>query len=217
MNSFDKSLTLKGVYGITSDTDLPEAELLQKLDAVLASGISLLQFRSKSTAQEEKLRLAERVKQYCDKYSVPLLINDDCELCLQINAAGVHLGQSDTALVTARRLLGDQAIIGITCHDSIAKAKQAQQDGADYVAFGRFFASKTKPNAPPADLAVLSEAKKQLNIPIVAIGGINQENGDRALAAGANMLAVIDALFGPSQVEQCAINTRAICKLFDIT
>ena len=123
---------------------------------------------------------------------------------LQVGARGVHLGQQDSSITEARNLLGADSIIGVTCHDSVEQALRAQDEGADYVAFGRFFPSRTKPDAPPADIAVLTTARQQLDIPTVAIGGVNADNGALLRDAGADMLAVIDGLFGRDDVGAAA-------------
>ena len=192
-------MQLSGIYAITDDILLPEPTRLKAVAAALGAGISLLQFRSKSGTRASRLKAAIELLVLCRAHHVPLIINDDVDLCLAADADGVHLGQRDAALESARTRLGPAAIIGVTCHSSVDSAVQAQLAGADYVAFGRFFDSATKPEAPPAQLAILGQAKAALSIPIVAIGGINAENGADVLAAGADMLAVIDAIFGDNQ------------------
>ncbi|HIL64276.1 MAG TPA: thiamine phosphate synthase [Porticoccaceae bacterium] len=192
-------MQLSGIYAITDDILLPEPTRLEAVAAALGAGISLLQFRSKSGTRASRLKAAIELLVLCRAHHVPLIINDDVDLCLAADADGVHLGQRDAALESARTRLGPAAIIGVTCHSSVDSAVQAQLAGADYVAFGRFFDSATKPEAPPAQLAILGQAKAVLSIPIVAIGGINAENGADVLAAGADMLAVIDAIFGDNQ------------------
>jgi len=192
-------MQLSGIYAITDDILLPEPTRLEAVAAALGAGISLLQFRSKSGTRASRLKAAIELLVLCRAHHVPLIINDDVDLCLAADADGVHLGQRDAALESARTRLGPAAIIGVTCHSSVDSAVQAQLAGADYVAFGRFFDSATKPEAPPAQLAILGQAKAALSIPIVAIGGINAENGADVLAAGADMLAVIDAIFGYNQ------------------
>jgi thiamine-phosphate pyrophosphorylase len=147
----------------------------------------------------DKTEQARRLLALCERFSVPLIINDDMQLCADIAANGVHLGQRDGDCATARKLLGAEAIIGVTCHDSLEKAARAADAGADYVAFGRFFPSQTKPDASPAALEILSQAHEKIDIPIVAIGGINPENGASLIAAGADMLAVINGLFGAAE------------------
>ena len=192
-------MQLSGIYAITDDILLPEPTRLEAVAAALGAGISLLQFRSKSGTRASRLKAAIELLVLCRANHVPLIINDDVDLCLAADADGVHLGQRDAALESARTRLGPAAIIGVTCHSSVDSAVQAQLAGADYVAFGRFFDSATKPEAPPAQLEILGQAKAALSIPIVAIGGINAENGADVLAAGADMLAVIDAIFGDDQ------------------
>ena len=204
-------MQLSGIYAITDDILLPAHARLEAVAAALGAGISLLQFRSKSGTRESRLKAVIELLHLCKAHHVPLIINDDVDLCLAADADGVHLGQHDTALEVARTRLGPTAIIGATCHSSIDSAVQAQSAGADYVAFGRFFDSATKPEAPPAQLEILGQAKAALSIPIVAIGGINAENGADVLAAGADMLAVIDAIFGDN--EQVRQRTEALVRI----
>ncbi len=202
----------RGIYAITDDSPLPLQEFLDRAQSALDGGVTLFQFRSKVLDSREKEDRASALLERCQDAGVPLLINDDVELCQKIGGAGVHLGKTDSSLSTARELLGLKAIIGITCHDSLIRAKEAEAEGADYVAFGRFFPSQTKPEASPAPISLLREAKSELNTPIVAIGGINAENGASLISAGADMLAVIHGLFGTGAVHE---NARALASLFD--
>ncbi len=195
---------LRGVYAITDENLLPGDLLLTRVECALRAGLALLQYRNKQGSEAQRLRQARALVELCRQYDTPLLINDDVPLCLAAGAAGVHLGQRDRALAEARRLLGPEAIIGITCHDQLALAREAQAEGASYVAFGRFFASQTKPSATPADISILPQARRELDIPVVAIGGITAENGAALIAAGADMLAVIHALFAFPDVESRA-------------
>ena len=205
---------LRGVYAITDENLLTGPALFSAVEEALGAGLALLQYRNKSAAWQSKCAEAAQLLRLCRHYDTPLLINDDVELCLEVGAAGVHLGQADTKLVEARQRLGEEAIIGITCHSDLSLALRAQAAGADYVAFGRFFPSHTKPNAPPASIQVLQQAKAQLAIPIVAIGGINAENGQALVTAGADMLAVIHTLFASADVEAEA---KALNALFRTT
>jgi thiamine-phosphate pyrophosphorylase len=191
--------SLRGIYGITDDALLSPDTVLPAIEAALLGGIKLLQYRCKSLALLDKTEQARRLLALCERFSIPLIINDDMQLCADIGANGVHLGQRDGDCATARKLLGAEAIIGVTCHDSLEKAEKAADAGADYVAFGRFFPSQTKPDASPAALEILSQAHEKIDIPIVAIGGINPENGASLIAAGADMLAVINGLFGAAE------------------
>lgn len=205
---------LRGVYAITDENLLAGPALFSAVEEALGAGLALLQYRNKNADWQSKCAEARQLLQLCGHYNTPLLINDDVELCLEVGAAGVHLGQADTKLVEARQRLGEQAIIGITCHSDLSLALRAQANGADYVAFGRFFPSHTKPNAPPASIQVIKQAKAQLNIPIVAIGGVNAENGQALVTAGADMLAVIHTLFASPDVEAEA---KALNALFRTT
>lgn len=200
-----------GIYAITDDKLLSPKNLLPAVESALDAGICLLQYRSKHGSDAERLNTAGALQALCATYSVPLIINDDVELCSSVGAAGVHIGRSDADPRVARKRLGDRAIIGVTCHDSLDLALEAQQAGADYVAFGRFFPSLTKPLASPANLSLLTLAQQQLAIPIVAIGGINAENGAAVRQAGADMLAVVHAIFGSDDVRA---STRHLVQLY---
>ncbi len=204
MNS--KSGRLRGLYGITDEQLLPHSHaLFSAAEAAMRGGLSLLQYRSKSLPRSEQARQAETLRRLCDEYGVLLIINDDVELAYETGADGVHVGRHDEDIVRARARLGDQAIIGVSCYNELERALQAQQQGADYVAFGRFFASKTKPEAVPADVEILQQAKSKLDIPVCAIGGITAANGATLVDGGADMLAVIHDLFSrpaPSVEDQ---------------
>lgn len=203
---------LTGIYGITDDLLTPGPVLLDKVQAALAGGISLLQYRSKTSDRRAQQQQLEQLLHLCRSGGVPLIINDDVHLCHATGADGVHLGKSDSSIGAARAILGEAAIIGVTCHDDIQRALDAEQAGADYVAFGRFFPSQTKPEASPADIALLAEASEQLTVPVVAIGGINAENGASLISQGADMLAVIHSLFAGDDVKQ---NAQQLVNLFE--
>lgn len=170
-------------------------QLLIETEAALKGGANLVQFRDKSADQKQRFLIAQALVALCAKFDKPLIINDDIELALKVGAAGVHLGQQDRSIAEARARLGDDAIIGATCHDSIELAIGAKQQGASYLAFGRFFKSVTKPDAPPASTDILLEAK-QLGLPVVAIGGITHLNTGQLLQHGIDAVAVVEALFG---------------------
>lgn len=197
---------LRGIYAILNDPLMTSEHFLAAAEGALAGGVRLLQYRNKAIAAQpadRRVAIGCALLDLCKQYQVPLLINDDLEFCVEIGAQGVHLGQRDDNCCYARARLGPDAIIGITCHDSLTLAQTAAADGADYVAFGRFFPSVTKPEAVPAALDTLSKARKQLDIPLVAIGGINADNGGSLIRAGANMLAVIHGLFG--ELDQSSV------------
>ncbi|KPJ93227.1 MAG: hypothetical protein AMJ53_07775 [Gammaproteobacteria bacterium SG8_11] len=197
----EKAINLRGLYVITPA--LPKAnspKLLRDVELALRGGAHLVQYRDKSRDRTRRLAEATKLMKLCNRYHAIFIVNDDVELAAAIQAHGVHLGGEDTPLAQARQRLGDQAIIGASCYNRLELAVNAQQQGADYVAFGRFFPSRTKPQAVPADVALLRHAKAQLHLPIVAIGGITAQNGAQLIAAGADMLAVVDAVFAQEDI-----------------
>ncbi|MBS3805192.1 MAG: thiamine phosphate synthase [Oleiphilaceae bacterium] len=192
-----------GLYAVTDTDLLPGDRLFTEVAAALRGGAVIVQYRDKGSTSTERLHQAEGLQALCRDAGVPLLINDDTDLALRVGAAGVHLGQDDTDLAEARRKLGDDAIIGATCHGDLSLAKKAVAASADYVAFGRFFASGTKPDAVTANTQVLTDARA-LGVPVVAIGGITAENGALLVRAGADCLAVVGGLFGTADTEHQA-------------
>lgn len=194
---------LHGLYAITP-TGLSTERLLSLVELALKGGINLLQYRTKQMADEQRQREAAALLALCREAGCPLIINDDPMLAKKIKAQGVHLGQGDGDPQQVRSLLGKNALIGVTCHGSLLLAEQASQAGADYLAFGAFFPSKTKPQAQQVPLALLAEAKKRFALPVVAIGGITPANAAPLVEAGADLLAVVDALFTSDNIPaQC--------------
>ncbi|MEN9896643.1 MAG: hypothetical protein RLZZ66_292 [Pseudomonadota bacterium] len=181
-----------GLYAITQTENQSIDAILTQTQAVLRGGAKIVQYRDKKPIDARLL--AKALVQLCHQFEVPLIINDDVELALAVGADGVHLGESDGSIQQARVELGGNAIIGVSCYNNIERAVDAQRQGANYVAFGRFFASSTKPLAAPAQLETLTRAKKMMTIPVVAIGGILPENGRDLIHAGADILAVIGGL-----------------------
>jgi thiamine-phosphate pyrophosphorylase len=203
---------LTGLYAITDSQLMPDVrQLLLKVESALKGGARLVQYRDKSGDQEKREREARALCQLCHHYGRPLLINDDLELARKVNAQGIHLGQTDGDPARARQILGDRAIIGITCHDSMELAIKAEMQGADYVAFGAVFASGTKPHAQRAPLSLLKAARDRISIPIVAIGGIRVDNARQVIDHQADMVAVVHHLFGADDIEDRA---RAFASLF---
>jgi len=199
---------VRGLYAITQSEGKPPSTILAEVEAVLKGGAAVVQYRDKHP--QDAYRLAADLAALCHAFEVPLVINDSVDLALAAGADGVHLGKEDGELSEARRRLPPGAIIGVSCYNDLQKAEQAARAGADYVAFGRFFPSGTKPLATKADLETLRLAKQRLNLPIVAIGGILPENAGELLRAGADVLAVIGGLFDRAP-EQAA---RDYCALF---
>ncbi|WP_040261603.1 thiamine phosphate synthase [Pseudomonas massiliensis] len=199
-------MTLRGLYAIT-DQPLLAGHFLDYVKAALDGGVTLLQYRDKGQDDTRRLREAQALKRLCESYDTQLIINDDAELAARIGV-GVHLGQTDGPLTAARSLLGPRAIIGATCHASLGLADQAANEGASYVAFGRFYNSHTKPGAPSASLELLSEARRQLRLPICAIGGVTLENAPDLVERGADLLAVVHALFAADSASE--VTRRAL-------
>lgn len=189
------------LYAITDSQLLPGDALFTGAAAALKGGCTLVQYRDKSDDHARRLFEAKQLLSLCNQYQAQLLINDDVSLAQEVGAHGVHLGQGDTKPLAARIILGNQAIIGVTCHDSLELARTAIKGSANYIAFGRFFSSNTKPDARPAPITLISDARKEFsNTPIVVIGGITLDNGKQLLDAGANMLAVCHSLFAADDI-----------------
>ena len=201
------SLTGRGVYAIT---DGPRVDLLAAVAAAVAGGARVVQYRDKTSDRARRLEEARALTALCAAHDVPLIVNDDIELAAAARAHGVHLGADDVAIATARARLGASAIIGVSCYASYARARQLAADGADYLAFGAFHRSPTKPDAPIASPQLLHDARA-LGLPLVAIGGITPDNAPPLIAAGADFLAVISSVFGANDIEAA---TRRIAMLF---
>ncbi len=182
----------KNTYSIIPDKTVNIAQIEKVL---LSNSIFCLQYRRKNITSNTKINEAKQIQALCKKYNILFIINDDLKLCQKINANGLHLGINDISLSIARKTLTKDKIIGISCYNDINLAIQAERNGADYVAFGSVFTSKTKPNAKKCPLWVITSAKKILSIPIVAIGGINKENKHLVITAGADAYAMIDDLW----------------------
>ncbi len=189
-----------GLYAITRETDA-SARLLSEVEAALRGGAAVVQYRDKSGDVARQHEQASELLAICKRYRAPLIINDSLRLADLVGADGVHLGRDDGGIREARIVLGPEKIIGVSCYQSLDLALAAQTAGADYVAFGSFFASPTKPDAPRADIALLQHASRVLHLPIVAIGGITPDNAESLIEAGADALAVIHALFEAADIE----------------
>ncbi len=202
---------ISGLYAITPDALDTEA-LITKVRAALDGGISLLQYRNKIADAALRLQQAKVLLNLCREYRVPLIINDHLSLCAEIDADGLHVGADDCQLSEARKLLGRNKIIGVSCYNQLTLAQKAQADGADYVAFGACFATTTKPNAPTAPFSLFAQAKQEISIPIVAIGGITIENAKQVKQAGADAIAVISTLFDALSIAETAQQFHLILK-----
>jgi len=202
----------RGLYAITDSKLLSPERMVEAVALAIQGGAAMIQYRDKGDDPMRRQWEASDLSNMCRPLGVPLIINDDVELAAQVMAKGVHLGKGDADIASARAKLGANAIIGVSCYNDLDCAIAAEQAGADYVAFGSFFPSRTKPGAVKAEVELLRQAKQRLSIPVVAIGGINADNGAQLVEAGADMLAVITELFGQADILGAA---EKISNLFE--
>jgi len=200
----------RGLYAVTPD-EPDTRRLIAKVRLALAGGAAAVQYRNKPAGPPLRRLQAAALTEICREAGVPLIVNDDLPLALEVGAAGVHLGREDGELADARNRLGPGKLLGASCYDRIDLAVAAAGGGADYVAFGAMFASPTKPAARRAPLTLLEEARRRTGLPVVAIGGITLDNAGAVVAAGADGLAVITALFAADDI---AARARAFQELF---
>jgi len=208
---------LKGIYAISPDIDVNDEKarrrFLERSEALLDAGLAMFQFRNKSADSFQKDRLLKQTRKLCRQYQCLFIVNDDVDLARRCHADGIHVGQRDSEVAKVRQQMGDDAIIGVSCHGNLVLAETAIHDGADYIAFGRFFPSKSKPDAPPADIRVLQQAKNRFDVPIVAIGGINEDNANYVIQAGADLVAMIDGLFSSKDLSTTINKLQALFAL----
>ncbi len=194
---------LSGLYAVTPDT-ADTADLLRRLEQALQGGLALVQYRNKLAGPALKRQQAAALLTLCRNYGVPLIINDDLNLALALDADGVHLGREDApagGLAAARAALGPTRLLGVSCYNEFERAVEAQAAGADYVAFGALFPSSTKPGAQAASLDLFRRGREELVISLCGIGGITLDNAPAAIQAGAQFLAVISDLFDAPDIE----------------
>lgn len=204
------SPVIKGLYALTPDcTDT--ADLLRRVRLALSGGVQVLQYRNKLADASVRLSQAQALRILTREFGATFIVNDDAQLAALVDADGVHLGATDGEIKTARALLGNNRLIGVSCYNQLPLAQGAVLAGADYVAFGAFYSSTVKPEAAVATLDLLREARAELDVPIVAIGGISADNGAVLVQAGADALAVISAVFDAADIQLAA---RNLAKLF---
>ncbi|NOX91084.1 MAG: thiamine phosphate synthase [Gammaproteobacteria bacterium] len=201
---------LTGLYAITDTAQTDQQKLIIDVEQALLGGVRIIQYRDKTTQHEQRRHTARQLRTLTRQHNTLLIINDDINLARDSHADGVHLGRDDLSITAARTQLGPAAIIGVSCYNDLLLAKQAVNNGADYIAFGRFFPSRTKPHAIQADMEILRRAKRELDIPIAAIGGITAENAGTLINAGADMLAVVNDIFSQLDVKSTACRYQEI-------
>lgn len=196
------------LYAIT-DSSYTRLPLSAQAEAAISGGATVIQLREKNISEEEYIKKAREVLAVTRKYGVPLIINDNINAALISGADGVHLGQTDGDPAAARRILGEKAIIGVTAK-SVSQAKAAEEAGADYLGSGAVFVSPTKPNAKSLSISELSEICSSVNIPVCAIGGINEENVTALMGSGIRGIAVVSAIFGSETTEGIAAAAKRL-------
>ena len=201
--------TISGLYAITPALADPEL-LAGKVDAALRGGARVVQYRNKDAGEQLRQEQAVRIARLCRDAGACFIVNDNIELARRVDADGVHLGKDDEGVGAARALLGPGKLIGVSCYNELWRARDAVAQGADYIAFGSFFPSPTKPGAVTAARDLL-RAAKEFSVPIVAIGGITPDNAAGLIEAGADAVAVLSAVFDAPDVERAA---RRIARLF---
>lgn len=201
MNISEKKLTL---YAVTDRKWLQEGQTLaQQVEQAVLGGVTVVQLREKHTDYETFVALAKEVKQVTDQYQVPLLINDNLDVALAVDAAGVHVGQEDMAALEVRRRIGDKKVVGVSAQ-TVEQALAAEKAGADYLGVGAVFPTNSKDDAVKVDFAALRAICQAVQIPVVAIGGITADNMPALQNSGIIGVAVISAIFGQPDVRAAA-------------
>ncbi|MBT8144470.1 MAG: thiamine phosphate synthase [Gammaproteobacteria bacterium] len=201
----------RGLYVVTGGEYVESGRLANAVQHAILGGARIVQYRDKGRNRAQRKHEAAALRDICHSHDVLFIINDDIRLADEVGADGVHLGRDDATIEHARHLLGDDALIGVSCYNLLGMARRAVEAGANYVAFGSFFHSQTKPGASRAEASILTEARDTLDTHIVAIGGITPDNGERLIRAGADMLAVCGGVFDHRDPESAA---RHFARLF---
>lgn len=198
-----RSQEISGLYAITPDLENTN-DLLNKVQQALEGRVQLIQYRNKLANEILRRKQAKLLLQLCREYGIPLVINDHLDLAIEIDADGLHVGQDDISVTKARNQFGQDKIIGASCYNNLNLAVQAEKEGADYVAFGAFFSSLTKPNTISVTTNLVDQAKKKISLPIVAIGGIKLANARTVIQGGCAAVAVCNDLFYTENIKATA-------------
>lgn len=187
------------LYAVTDRAWVGKQTLYQQVESALQGGITMLQLREKNIAHDDFLTEANEMKQLCQHYNVPLIINDDIEIAIQANADGLHIGQDDCPVRQARATLGSDKILGVSAQ-TVEQAVAAERDGADYLGVGAIFTTATKQDAASVSIDTLTQICKSVKIPVVAIGGIDVDNTPLLLPTGICGIAVVSAIFAADNI-----------------
>lgn len=191
------------LYGVTDRSWLRGETLVQQVEKALQGGVTFLQLREKQLQEEEFLEEALKIRELCSRYHVPFVIDDNVKVALRSGADGVHLGQADMGIQEARRILGEDKIIGLSARTA-GQAVQAEKDGADYLGAGAVFGTSTKSDAITLPKGILKEICRSVSIPVVAIGGINSSNLLELRGTGISGAAVVSAIFAAEDIAAAA-------------
>ncbi len=194
--------SLHGLYAITDQQLMPEQRFCNMAEAALSAGARLIQYRDKSRDAHKRLTQARELRRLCNQYNALLIINDDIELTIKSEADGIHIGKDDASLSEVRKQLSADHIIGVSCYNDSTLAQRAIENGADYIAFGSFFGSQIKPDAPRASTQLIAQIKSTHSTPVCCIGGITRENCGELISQGTDMLAVISDVFATADDDE---------------
>lgn len=204
-------IPLRGLYLVTPDWDDTE-RLLKVTEAALHGGVRLLQYRHKTADAALRLVQASALLALCRQYGCPLIINDHLDLCLQLDADGVHVGGTDVGVAAIRAALGADKIVGASCYGDLTLAQTAQRDGASYVAYGGFYPSRVKKYPVTTSPDIITQSRAMIALPMVVIGGMTVDNVAPLVAQGADMAAAISSVYAAADPQRAA---REIAQLFD--
>lgn len=205
------TVPLRGLYAITDTHLIPRERFAETVEAAVRGGAMLIQLREKHASREEIIQLGQAVLAVTRRYGALLIVNDHPSVAKDIGADGVHVGREDPSVPETRALVGPEMIIGASCYGDVDRAVAAEQEGADYVAFGTPYPSPTKTKRTDISLEIFQAAQRRVHVPVFAIGGITLANAQHVIDAGADGIAVVSGVFGAPDVEAAA---RALAQLF---
>lgn len=201
---------MKGLYLVTPDWDDTDA-LIKATETALSVGVGLLQYRHKTANGELRLEQASALLKLCRQHNVPFIVNDHIDLCIALDADGIHVGGTDASVAVVRTLIGKDKILGASCYGDFALAEQAQIAGASYVAFGGFYPSRVKKYEVSTPASIVSKAKSQLTLPVCVIGGMTPDNAKPLVKEGADMVAAISSVYSADDI---AVAVKEFAALF---
>jgi thiamine-phosphate pyrophosphorylase len=203
---------MKGLYLVTPDWDDTQ-KMLAATEAGLRGGAAIVQYRHKTASPELRREQAAQLQALCRRYGKPFIVNDFVELCMELDADGIHVGGTDMSVAQVRAAVGPAKILGASCYGSLELAQNAHRAGASYVAFGGFYPSRVKKYEVSTPTEIVAQAKREIPLPNVVIGGMTQQNSVPLIAQGADMVAAISSVYFADDPEAAA---RAFVKLFGV-